>query len=197
MIEPKNEDFSQWCYLNRNHLEQITAICILIPTLYNDFSKSKNALFFLNSISLFWKQPPNFQAKNVRKNIFFFFWRKIWVILKNQDFFCCCSVAKLCSTLLDPVDFSTPGLSVLDYLLEFAQTHVLPFHPLPYPSLLAFNLSQHQGLFWWIGSLHQVAKVLKVQLQHQFFQWIISQFRIDWFDLLAVPGMLKNRLNNF
>ena len=42
----------------------------------------------------------------------------------------------------------------------------------------SFSLSQHQGLFQWVSSLHQVAKVLKFQLQHQSFQWI---FRTDFF----------------
>ena len=58
---------------------------------------------------------------------------------------------------------------------------------LPY-SPFAFNLSQHQGLIQWISFLHQVAKVLKLQLQCQSFQWYsaLISFRIDWFDLLAV-----------
>ena len=47
-----------------------------------------------------------------------------------------------------------------------------PSHPLSSPSPPAFNLSHHQGLFKWISSLHQVAKVLESQLQHQSFQWI-------------------------
>ena len=51
---------------------------------------------------------------------------------------------------------------------------VIPFSP-------AFNLSQHQGLLQWVGSLHQVAKVLEFQLQHQSFQWIFrSDFLQDW-----------------
>ena len=56
----------------------------------------------------------------------------------------------------------------------------------PFPP--AFSLSQHQGLFQWVSSSHQVAKVLELQLQHQSFQWIFrtDSFRIDWFDLLAI-----------
>ena len=56
-----------------------------------------------------------------------------------------------------------------------------------------FNLSQHQSLFNWVSSSHQVAKVLEFQLQHQFFQWIfrIDFLRIDWLDLLAVQGTLQ------
>ena len=78
---------------------------------------------------------------------------------------CCCSLTRLCPTLCDPVDCSTRGFPVLPYLPEFAQTHVhrvgdaiQPSHPLSPPSPPAFNLSQHQGLFQWVGSSHQVAK---------------------------------------
>ena len=66
------------------------------------------------------------------------------------------------------------------------------------PSPPAFNLPQHQGLFQWASSSHQVAKVLEFQLQHQTFQWnsgLIS-FRIDWLDLLAVQGTLKSLLQH-
>ena len=66
----------------------------------------------------------------------------------------CCSVAQSHWTLCDPLDCSTPGFPVLHHFLELAQTHVhqfgdaiQPFHPLSSPSLPAFNLSQHQGLF--------------------------------------------------
>ena len=78
------------------------------------------------------------------------------------------SVAQLCPTLCNPVDCSTPGLPVHHQILEFTQTHVhqlddaiQPSHPLSYPSPPAFNLSQHQGLFQWVSSLHQVAKILE------------------------------------
>ena len=80
-----------------------------------------------------------------------------------------------------PVDCSTPGFPALHYLLQFAQTHVhlvgdaiQPSHPLSPPSLPAPNLSQHQGLFQWVSSLPQVAKVLELQLQHQSFNCIFS-----------------------
>ena len=67
--------------------------------------------------------------------------------------------------------------------------------PLLSPSSHAFNLSQHQGLFQWAHSLHQVAKVLDFQLQHRSFQSFqysgLISFRIDWLDLLAVQGTLK------
>ena len=88
------------------------------------------------------------------------------------------SVAQSCPTLCDPMDCSTPGFPVHHQLPEFTQTHVdwvgdaiQPSHPLSSPSPPTFNLSQHQGLFKWVSSSHQVAKVLEFQLQHQSFQW--------------------------
>ena len=67
-----------------------------------------------------------------------------------------------------------PGFPVLHYLPEFAQTYVhwvgdaiQPSRPLLSPSPPVFNLSQHQGLFQWVSSLHQVANILEFQLQHQ------------------------------
>ena len=87
-------------------------------------------------------------------------------------------VTHLCLTLCDPMNCSTPGLPVHHQLPEFTQTHVhwvsdaiQPSHPLSSPSPPALKLSQHQGLFKWVSSLHQVAKVLEFQLQHQSFQW--------------------------
>ena len=77
------------------------------------------------------------------------------------------SHVRLCS----PMDCSTPGLPVHHQLPQFTQTHVhwvsdaiQPSHPLSSPSSPAFNLSQHQGLFKWVSSLRQVAKVLEFQL---------------------------------
>ena len=78
----------------------------------------------------------------------------------------------------NPMNGSMPGLPVHHQLLEFTQTHVhwvsdaiQPSHPLSSPSSPALNLSQHQGLFQWVSSSSQVAKVLEFQLQHQSFQW--------------------------
>ena len=91
------------------------------------------------------------------------------------------SVAQLCLTLCDPMNCSIPGLPVHHQLLESTQTHVhwigdaiQPSHPLSSPSPPALNRSQHQGLFKWVSSSHQVAKVLEFQLQHQSFQWTLS-----------------------
>jgi len=88
------------------------------------------------------------------------------------------SSVQSCPTLCDPTDCSMPGLPVHHQILEFTQTHlhwvsdaIQPPHPLSSPSPPAFNLSQHQGLFKWVSSSNQVAKVLEFQLQHQSFQW--------------------------
>ena len=85
-------------------------------------------------------------------------------------------------TLCDPKGYSMPGFPVHHQLPELAQTHVhwvndVTPHPLLSPSSPAFSLSQHQRIFQWVSSLHQVAKVLGFQLQRQSFQWI---FRTDF-----------------
>ena len=96
----------------------------------------------------------------------FFFW--------NFQF---SSVAQSCPTLCDPMNRSTPGLPVHHQLPEFTQTHIhrvgdaiQPSHPLLSPSPLAPNPSQHQDLFQWVNSSHEVAKVLEFQLEHHSFQ---------------------------
>ena len=95
------------------------------------------------------------------------------------------------------------GFPVLQHLPEFAQTHVYwvgdaiqPSHPLSSSSSLAFSLSQHESLFQWIGSLHQVAEVLELQLQYSNEYSGLIPFRIDWFDLHAVQGTLKSWLQH-
>ena len=87
------------------------------------------------------------------------------------------SVAQSGLTLCDPMNHSTPGLPVHHQLPEFTQTHVhrvgdaiQPSYPLSSPSPSAPNPSQHQGLFQWVNSSHEVAKVLEFQLQHHSFQ---------------------------
>ena len=90
------------------------------------------------------------------------------------------SVAQSCLTLCDPMDHSTPGHPIRHQLPEFTETHVhwvsddiQLSHPLSSPSPPALNLSRHQGLFQWVSSSHQVAKVLEFQLQHPSFQWTL------------------------
>ena len=94
-----------------------------------------------------------------------------WRALKSSNF----------PNLCDPMNCSMINLPVHRQLPGFTQTHVhrvgdaiQPSHPLSSPSLPAFNLTQHQGLFKWVSSSHQVAKVLESQLQHQSFQWTPS-----------------------
>ena len=118
---------------------------------------------------------------------------------------CCCSVTQSCLTLCNPRDCSTPGFPVLHHLLELAQTHVYQVgdaiqtsHPLSSPSPPAFNLSQCQifsnesalRMMWpkyWSFSFN-----ISPSNEHR---GLIS-FRIDWLDLLAVQGTLKNLLQH-
>ena len=103
------------------------------------------------------------------------------------------------------MNHSTPGLPVHHQLPEFTQTHVhwvgdaiQPSHPLSSPSRPALNLSQHQGLFKWVSSLHQVAKYWSFSFNispSNEHPGLIS-FRMDWLDLLAVQGTLKSLLQN-
>ena len=148
-------------------------------------------------------------------HFFPFFSIKLWEWLPWSWCFECCilsqlfhfsqfsSVVKLCPILCDPMDCSMPGLPIHHQLPEFTQTHVHGVgdaiqlsHLLSSPSPPAFKLSQHQDLFKWVSSSHQVAKVLEFQLQHQSFQWIFRTnfFRMDWFSLLAIQGTLKSLL---
>ena len=103
----------------------------------------------------------------------------IWLIvpLSSVQF---SSVTQSCATLRDPMDHSKPGLRVHHQLPEFTHTHlhwvgdaIQPSQALSSPSPPAFNLSQHQGVLKRVSSLHQIAKVLEFQLQHQSFQWTL------------------------
>ena len=89
----------------------------------------------------------------------------------NRYMCICCSAAKSCLTLCNPMDCNMPGFPVLHYLLEFAQTHthwvsdtIEPSHPLSLPSLFAFNLFQHQGS----QSIGASASVLPMNIQGWF-----------------------------
>ena len=96
------------------------------------------------------------------------------------------SVAQSCLTLCTSMDCGTPGLPVHYQLPEFTQTHIhwfsdaiQPSHPLSSPSPPAFSLSQHQGLFQWVISLHQMAEVLRVSASASLLPMSIQ----DWFPL--------------
>ena len=103
------------------------------------------------------------------------------------------------------MNHSRPGLPV-HHRPESTQTHVhwvsdaiQPSHPLSSPFLPAPNPSQHQGVFQWVSSLHQVAKVLEFQLQHPSFQWSprTDLLYMNWLDLPAVHGTLKSPLQHY
>ena len=113
------------------------------------------------------------------------------------------SVTQLCPTLCNILDCSMPGFPVHHQLPELAQTHVhwvsdaiQQFQSLSSPSPSALNLSQHQGLFQWVSSSHQVAKYLNFSFSispSSEYSGLIS-FMINWFDLLAVQRILKSLL---
>ena len=125
-----------------------------------------------------------------------------WILCKKRVF---SSVAQSCPTLHDPLDYNTPGCPVHHQLPESTQTHVCwvsdaiqSTHPLSSPSPPAVNLSQHQGLFQWVSSLHQVAKVLEFQLQHQSFQWTPQDWSpLEWTDWISLQpkGLLKTQFS--
>ena len=103
------------------------------------------------------------------------------------------------SALCHLMEGSMPGSSVLHYLLDFLrfmsiESVMLSNHLISCCifSSFAFNLSHHQGLFQWVDPFYQIAKVLELQLQCQFFQLIgLISCTIDFFDLHAVWGSLK------
>ena len=106
---------------------------------------------------------------------------------KCQAFCCYWSVVQSCPTLCDLMDCSMPGF--LHYLPDFAQTHfhwvsdaIQPYHPLYSPSPPALNLSQHQGLFWWVGSSYPVAFRIRWPKDGS-FSFSISPSNQDWFPL--------------
>ena len=139
------------------------------------------------------------------------FFRKWRTSLKKVLPNCCCSVAKSCWTLCDSMDCSTPGFPVLHYLPELlklmyiewvmSSNHLILCHSLLllssiFPSIRDF--SNESGFFQWVGSLHQMVKVLELLLQHQSsneYSGLIS-YRIDWFDFLAVQGTLNSLLQH-
>ena len=113
------------------------------------------------------------------------------------------SVAHLCPTLWDPMNRSMPGLPVHNQLPEFTQTYVhwvgdaiQPSHPLSSPSLTAIKISQHQGLFKWVSSSHQVARLLEFQLQHQSFQWTprTNQSPLAWTGWISLQSKGLSRV---
>ena len=104
------------------------------------------------------------------------------------------SVTQSCLTLCDSVYCITPGFPVHHQLLELVQTHVHQIsddiqtsHPLSLPSPPAFNLSQHWVLFQWVGSSHQMAKVLELQAS-------VLPMNIQCWFLSGLTGFISKRL---
>ena len=114
----------------------------------------------------------------------------------------CCSAAESCPTVCNPMNCSAPGflsftvswslLKLMSIELVMLSNHLTLCCPF-FPCYQSFTAS---GLFQWVCSSHQVAKVLKLQLHHQLLQWIfrysaLISSRIDWFNLLAVQGLSR------
>ena len=132
-------------------------------------------LYIHNTFSVIWRKLALVWNSGVRKNRPY-----KWCLQNNKCEFSrvqnsiipqFSSVAQSCPTLWDPMNRSTPGRPVHHQLLEFTQTHVHPIsdaiqpsHPLSSPSPPAPNSSQHQSLFQWVNTSHEVAKVLEFQL---------------------------------
>ena len=113
----------------------------------------------------------------------------VCIIFLDSTFCCCCSsVTQSWLTFCNPMDCSIPGLPVPHHLPESVQDYVhcigdaiQPTHPLTPSSPSALNLYQHQVLFQWANSCHQMFKVLELQFQLQSFQWICNVgFLQDW-----------------
>jgi len=110
------------------------------------------------------------------------------------------------SDLCDLMVCSMSGFLFHHQLLKPTQTYVdrvgdpiQPSHPLSFPSPPAFNLSQHQGLFQWVSSLHQVAKVLELHFQHQSFIMTIQDwFPSEWTGWISLQskGLFKSLLQH-
>ena len=140
---------------------------LITQIMFTDFFKVKASLTDQDSMEPSWNRPSPTSSALAP------LWSTCWIS----------SVQFLSRGLIlcNPMDCSMPGFPVHHQILKFTQTHVhrvsdaiQPSHPLLSPSPPAFNLSQHQGLFKWVSSSHQVSKVLEFQLQHQSFQWIFK-----------------------
>ena len=124
-------------------------------------------------------------------------WKELNIQLADNYTVQLSSVTQSCLTLCDPMNLSTPGLPVHHQLPEFTQTHVhrvgdaiQPSHPLLSPSPPALKLSQHQGLFQWVNSSHEVANILEF-LQHHSSKASIF-WRSAFFTVQLSHGCEKN-----
>ena len=158
----------------------LTVISICISLIVNDVQHHLIRLW--PSLYLLWKNVYSGPLPIFSSDFLLFLYWAVWVL---YIFLIVLSlvvvITKLHPTLCNSMDCSMPGFPVHHQHPEPVQTHAhwvsnanQPSHTLSSPSLPDFNLSQHQGLFKWVSSSHQVAKVLELQLQHQSFQWIFK-----------------------
>ena len=159
-------------------------VCGFVWFFLRQLSRQRELMVFSQCVyqfSLFLKQKHSLCHNHMSLNIIFYY----RIPQYHQWTQLCCqfsSVAQSCPTLRPhglrhsrpPCPSPTPGAYSNSSLSSHDATQ--PSHPLSSPSPPAFSLSQHQGLFKWVSSSHQVAEVLELQLQHQSFQWL---FRTD------------------
>ena len=173
-------------YLSLQKEETLLPSTVLMPPLFLTDKFCSLSYAILDSHPSHWESAPNYIATLLTASglqplaITSFFKVQMFHLLRHSLPYQSDqirSVAQSCPTLCDPMNRSTPGLPVHHQLPEFTQTHVLrvsdtlqPSHPLSSPSPPAPNPSQHQSLFQWVNSSHEVAKVLEFQLYHHSFQ---------------------------
>ena len=164
------------------HFDPIVIMVSILPKLKYRFNAiSKCQQLFCNTDKLIWKHTGSRMAEIIleeKNKVEELTWLDFKInykstiikafVMASVQF---SSVTQSCPTLCDPMNRSMPGLPVHHQLPEFIETHVhqvsdalQPSHPLSSPSPLAANPSQHQSLFQWVNSSHEVAKVLEFQL---------------------------------
>ena len=173
---------------------------------------------FLTSIHEYWKNHV-FDCLDLwwQSDVSAFLKKLIYFLSNSNSFteFCCflsslimnqssvqfSSVAQSCPTLCDPMDCSMPGFPVHNQHPEYTQSHVhwvgdaiQPSHPLSTPSPPALNLSQHQGLFHWVSSSHQVAKGLDPSVQSVLPMNIHDWFPLGWTGWMSLQSKGLSRV---
>ena len=169
----------------------ISASCDVSVCSYWDLFSASSDILLVLSVIVEWKSLWHMLIICLYELRFYLFKKLLLTIILLLLF----SATKLCPTLCDSMNSSTPGFPTLHYISELAQTHIhwvgdvmQPSHSLssPFPPFL--NLLQPQGLFQWVSSSNQLAKVVELQLHHQSFQWINiwSWFLLGLTDLISL-----------